>query len=73
MDKAYRKLKDQKKIDENLLALDVILSNNEEWVKIFKDMLSNDEFDFFMNRINNKISIKNFSQASLSTWYQNQY
>ena len=67
LDKAYRKLKDQKKIDENLLALDVILSNNEEWVKIFKDMLSNDEFDFFMNRINKKISTKNFSQASLST------
>lgn len=67
LDKAYRKINDQNKVNENLLALDLILSNNQEWVKIFDEMLSKDEFKYYMNRINSKNNNKNFSQVNLST------
>ncbi len=65
LDKAYRKLNDKKKIDENLLALDSILSNNQEWVKIFNEMLSNEEFNYFMNRIKTKNSNNNYLEANI--------
>ena len=67
----FRELLDRYEVDviaveENLQALDLILLNNNEWVKVFKEMLSKDEFDFFMNRINSKNNNK-FSQTNLST------
>ena len=49
---AYKKKGDEKMIDENLKALDIILLENSEWIKIFKEMLPIDEFDFFMDRLN---------------------
>jgi hypothetical protein len=49
---AYKKKGDEKLIDENLKALDIILLDNSEWVKIFKEMLPTNEFEFFMDRLN---------------------
>ena len=49
---AYKKKGDEKLIDENLKALDIILLDNGEWVKIFKEMLPTNEFEFFMDRLN---------------------